>query len=53
MTTLDSRNDGALLNIEVDLLARYVERLLGRTASRQDGPGVTIDKLVDSGLLPR
>jgi riboflavin synthase len=30
VTTLGSKRPGDLVNIEVDLLAKYVERLLGR-----------------------
>jgi len=38
-TTLGRRRAGALLNVEVDVLAKYVERLLGRAAA----PSSTMD----------
>ena len=52
-TTLGSRKQGGLVNIEVDLLARYIERLLDTSASLRDGADITLDKLMDSGFVPR
>jgi riboflavin synthase len=36
MTTLGHLKSGSAVNLEIDLIARYVERMLG--ASSQDGP---------------
>ena len=59
VTTLGARREGDAVNLEVDLLARYVARLLqvpppgmdGVQSSAQDrGRGVTMDSLVRSGF---
>ena len=59
VTTLGERREGDAVNLEVDLLARYVARLLqvpppgmdGVQSSAQDrGRGVTMDSLVRSGF---
>ena len=45
-TTLGSRRVGDLVNLEVDIIAKYVEQL-GQTRS----PGITIDFLQEHGFL--
>jgi len=43
-TIIDGYRVGTKVNIEVDLLARYIERLLGK-----DGDGVSLDTLKEHG----
>ena len=43
-TIIDSYEVGTIVNIEVDLLARYLERLLGK-----DDDGLSIDTLKEHG----
>ena len=45
-TTLGSRRVGDLVNLEVDVIAKYVERL-----SQAHRPGITIDFLQEHGFL--
>lgn len=45
-TTLGSRQVGDLVNLEVDVIAKYVEQL-----SRPHRPGVTVDFLQEHGFL--
>jgi len=45
-TTLGSKQVGDLVNMEVDIIAKYVERL-----SQSPRPGVTIDFLQEHGFL--
>ena len=40
-TTLGSRDVGATVNLEVDVVAKYVERLLGTRGAADGAPGVT------------
>jgi len=47
-TTLHQRRVGDLLNIETDLLARYIERLL---TTRGDLTGLTAEKLAAAGFM--
>jgi riboflavin synthase len=47
-TTLAGRKVGDRVNVEVDVLGKYVERLLGK---RGAGEGVTMDLLARSGFL--
>lgn len=47
-TTLHQRKTGDRLNIETDLLAKYVERLL---AARGDLPGLTAERLTAAGFM--
>jgi riboflavin synthase len=50
-TTLDSYRPGRRVNLEVDLLARYLERLmLGEKAAACHG-GVTVDLLTQTGFI--
>lgn len=49
-TTLHLRNPGDEVNIETDILAKYVERLfLGRTSV--EAPGVTLELLAKNGFV--
>lgn len=53
-TTLGDMQVGGEVNLEVDLLARYLERLLQGEAAAQPGSGgVTEQLLIDSGFLNR
>lgn len=45
-TTLGSRKSGELLNLECDILAKHVEKLLGNLNVR---PGLTVEKLKELG----
>jgi riboflavin synthase len=47
-TNLSTRRSGDALNIEVDLLARYIERLL---AGSSPGIGSTLERLAQAGFL--
>lgn len=49
VTTLGALERGDAVNLEVDLIARYVERLLGGAK----GPGVTREALAQAGFLDR
>ncbi|WP_019865741.1 riboflavin synthase [Methylovulum miyakonense] len=50
-TTLDDAVVGSLVNLEVDILARYMERLMKGEAAAQPCGGVTEDLLKRSGFL--
>lgn len=50
VTTLGALQPGSRVNIEVDLLARYVARLLEHGESAPTG--VTSQRLVEAGLIP-
>ena len=45
-TTLGERHVGDLVNLEVDIIAKYVERL-----SQAQSPGITVDFLQEHGFL--
>ena len=47
-TSLDAWQPGRRVNIEVDVLARYLERLMGR-----DTGGVDLDLLAEHGFVNR
>lgn len=52
VTTLKHLTPGSRVNIEVDLVARYLERLmLGASAADANDPGITQDLLVRYGFL--
>ena len=52
VTTLGMRGAGERMNLEVDLIARYLERLmLGDAAAAPDGEGITRALLARHGLL--
>ncbi|MFZ5756910.1 MAG: riboflavin synthase [Pseudomonadota bacterium] len=53
-TTIDGWQPGVTLNLEVDIIARYLERLLlGEKAAEQGaaGSGITLAKLAEHGFL--
>ncbi len=50
-TTLRERSIGDAVNIEVDILAKYVERLLGRGGDGEEKGGLSLDLLAKSGFL--
>ena len=50
-TTLGTATSGTFVNLEVDMLARYMERLMQGEAAAVDHGGVTIDLLQKSGFL--
>ena len=50
-TTLGEATVGAQVNLEVDLLARYMERLMQGEAAAYDQGGITVDLLQKSGFL--
>lgn len=50
-TTLDDAGVGSLVNLEVDILARYMERLMRGEAAAKPCSGVTEDLLRNSGFL--
>lgn len=45
-TTLGSKKPGAIVNLEVDIIAKYVEQL-----ARKEEPGISLDFLAKHGLL--
>ncbi len=47
-TTLNALGAGAEVNIEVDLIARYIERLL--TSGGREGAGISLSSLVAAGF---
>lgn len=49
MTTLHQRHPGDRVNIETDIIGKYVERLLGR-APGEASSGVTLETLMRSGF---
>lgn len=52
VTTINEYKVGRRVNIEVDLLARYLERLLlGDKAAQGNGTGVTLELLAEHGFL--
>ncbi|BAU48659.1 riboflavin synthase subunit alpha [Sulfurifustis variabilis] len=50
-TTLGDLGEGAAVNLEVDLLARYLERLLHRSEADPSGPGISLGLLARAGFL--
>ncbi len=50
-TNLAGRQAGDLVNIETDLIGKYVARLLGAGANPDHPSGVTLDLLAKSGFL--
>ena len=49
-TTLGRLGAGAVVNIEVDIIARYIERLLSKSASSAASGGVSLATLVEAGF---
>ena len=50
-TTIDTFKVGTQVNLEVDIIARYVERLLTAKTAEQPAQGLTMAKLAESGFL--
>ncbi len=50
-TRIASMGSGERVNLEVDVLARYVERLLGRDDAPQASGGLDLDSLRRNGFL--
>ncbi len=50
MTTLHNRREGARVNIETDILGRYVEKLMGQGRGTES-QGVSLDFLAKNGFL--
>ncbi len=51
-TIMDDYQAGTRVNLEVDIIARYLERLLqGEQAARADGTGITAAMLAEHGFL--
>lgn len=51
-TTMNEYRTGTRVNLEVDLIARYVERLmLGERAAHAESEGVTVDLLQEHGFV--
>lgn len=50
-TTLQEKGAGDRVNIETDILGRYVERLLGREGEGPAGSGMDLDFLAKHGFL--
>jgi len=50
MTTLRNRHQGAQVNIETDILGRYVEKLMS-PSQKSEAPGVSLDFLAKNGFL--
>lgn len=48
-TTLGALSAGAAVNIEVDLIARYIERMLSKTQAPR-GTGITLASLAEAGF---
>jgi riboflavin synthase len=51
MTNLNSLKPGDAVNLEADLIAKYVEKLMGKDAMRKNSPpSLTIEELVQQGF---
>ena len=50
-TIIDDYRVGTIVNIEVDLLARYLERLLGRDDDGKKGDGLSMKTLKEHGYV--
>lgn len=50
ITTLGSKGPGSLTNLEVDLLSRYLERLLGMQVNRDRSP-LMRERLLEQGFI--
>jgi len=51
MTTLDSRKSGDRVNIETDIIGKYVERLFpGASGSTGEPAGISLKKLLENGF---
>lgn len=50
VTALAVRRVGNELNLETDVLAKYVSRQFGKTAATASGSGITMEKLLEAGF---
>jgi len=50
-TTLQNCREGSRVNIETDLIGRYVERLLTGKAESPQGPGLSVEFLAKNGFM--
>jgi riboflavin synthase len=50
MTTLQMRKPGDLVNIETDIIGRYVERLLAGSVPLPGAAGISMEKLLENGF---
>ncbi|WP_303722590.1 riboflavin synthase [Malonomonas rubra] len=51
MTTLQHCREGARVNIETDLVGRYVERLLEAKSDSKQGEGISLEFLAKNGFM--
>jgi riboflavin synthase len=51
MTTLKNRKAGDMVNIETDIIGKYVERLFTEKAADTRSAGVTLSKLMENGFV--
>lgn len=49
MTTLNTLSSGDKVNLEVDILAKYIERMLTKDSTKVEKTSLTIEKLKDLG----
>jgi riboflavin synthase len=49
-TILGAKDAGDTVNIEYDVLMKYMERLLTHQSNEKQSPGITEDKLKDLGF---
>lgn len=50
VTTLGQKKLGSLVNLETDVLAKYVEKLLGTASNTQSDSGINMKFLVENGF---
>lgn len=50
MTTLSFRKPGDIVNIETDIIGKYVERLLSGPGSAKESGGISMQKLMENGF---
>jgi riboflavin synthase len=41
---------GSAVNLETDILAKYMESLLGKTGATAAGPGLSVERLIEQGF---
>ena len=51
MTTLQLRKPGDVVNIETDIIGKYVERLLYGDGPAKDSGGLSLNKLMENGFV--
>ncbi len=50
-TTLGELKSGSKVNIETDIIGKYVQKYLGKLSRRSNSSGVTLDALRQAGFL--